>query len=253
MNLHGIRALYMFEMARTFRTLAQSIATPVLTTGLYFIVFGAAIGSRMPPIEGVPYGAYIVPGLVLLTILTESVANASFGIYLPKFAGTIGEILSAPMSAFELLIGYVGAAVTKSMLVGAITLGVARLFVDFDIAHPFWMLGFLLLIAIAFSMFGFIIGLVANSFEQLQVVPLLVLSPLAFLGGAFYSIDMLAPPWNTVALFNPIVYLMSGFRWSFYGVSDVEVGISLGATALFLVVCLGVLTWIFRTGYRLKA
>ena len=253
MNLHGIRALYGFEMARTFRTLAQSIATPVLSTSLYFIVFGAAIGSRMQPIGGVPYGAYIVPGLILLSIMTESVANASFGIYMPKFAGTIGEVLSAPMSAFELLLDYVGAAVTKSLLVGLVTLIVARIFVPFHVAHPLVMVGFLVLIAFAFCLFGFVIGLIANSFEQLQVVPLLVLSPLGFLGGSFYSIDMLPAPWRTVALFNPVVYLMSGFRWAFFGVSDVSVGVSLAATALFTGLCLVLLWWIFRTGWRLKA
>jgi len=253
MNLHGIRAIYAFEMARTFRTIVQSLAIPVISTSLYFIVFGAAIGSKMPPIGGVSYGAYIVPGLVLLAILMESVANASFGIYMPKFAGTIGEILSAPLSSGELVIGYVGAAASKSLMIGGVTLLVARLFVPFHIAHPFWMIGFLLLIVLAFCLFGFILGLVANSFEQLQIVPLLVLSPLGFLGGTFYSIDMLADPWRTIVMFNPIVYLVNGFRWSFYGVSDVAIGVSLGATAIFLVVCLAILTWIFRTGYRLKA
>ena len=253
MNLPGIRALYMFEMARTFRTLAQSIMTPVLSTSLYFVVFGAAIGSRMQPIEGVPYGAFIVPGLILMSIMSESVANASFGIYMPKFAGTIGEILSAPMSAFELLIGYVGAAVTKSLMVGLVTFVVARLFVPFDVAHPLVAVGFLVLIAFSFCMFGFILGLIAQSFEQLQVVPMLVLAPLAFLGGTFYSIDMLAEPWRTIALFNPIVYLVSGFRWAFYGISDVSIGVSVGATALFTAGCMIFLSWVFRTGWRLKA
>ncbi|SFS05159.1 ABC transporter permease [Sphingomonas jatrophae] len=253
MNLHGVAAIYKFEMARTFRTLAQSLATPVISTSLYFIVFGAAIGSRLPPIEGVPYGAFIVPGLVLLSILMESVSNASFGIYLPKFAGTIGEILSAPLSAFELVLGYIGAAVTKSLMVAAVTLVVARLFVPYHIDHPVIALAFLLMIAVSFCLFGFLVGLVAKSFDQLQTVPLLILSPLGFLGGSFYTIDMLPEPWATIAMANPIVYLVSAFRWSFYGISDVSVGVSLAATAGFLALCSSILAWVFKTGWRLKA
>ena len=253
MNRTGIAAIYRFEMARWLRTLGQSLATPVLTTSLYFIVFGAAIGSRMQPIDGIPYGAFIVPGLVLLAVMTESVSNASFAIYLPKFAGTIGEILSAPLNAFELLLGYVGAAVTKSLVVGSLTLAVARLFVPFHVAHPLAMAAFLVLIALAFSLFGFIVGLIAKSFEQLQVVPLLILSPLGFLGGSFYSITMLPRPWDTIALFNPVVYLLSGFRWTFYETADIGIAISLGATLAFTGLCLGILVWIFRTGWRLKA
>jgi len=253
MNRHGIAAIYRFEMARWLRTIGQSLATPVLTTGLYFVVFGAAIGSRMQPIDGVPYGAFIVPGLTLLSVMTDSVANASFAIYLPKFSKTIGEVLTAPLDGFELLIGYVGAAVTKAIIVGTITLLVARLFVPYQIAHPLVMAGFLLLIALSFSLFGFIIGLVANSFEQLQVVPMLVLSPLGFLGGAFYSVAMLPAPWNTIALFNPVVYLMSGFRWAFYETNDLGVGVSLAATLAFTALCLVAMVAIFRTGWRLKA
>ena len=252
MNRHGVAAIYRFEMARWLRTLGQGLATPVLTTGLYFIVFGAAIGSRMQPIGGVPYGAFIVPGLTLLSVMTDSVSNASFAIYLPKFSRTIGELLTAPMSAFELLIGYVGAAVTKALVVGTITLLVARIFVPYHVAHPAVMVGFLVLIALAFSLFGFIVGLVANSFEQLQVVPMLVLSPLGFLGGAFYSIGMLPRPWSTIALFNPVVYLMSGFRWAFFGTTDIGIGVSLGATLAFTALCLVLMSWIFRTGWRLK-
>lgn len=252
MNRHGIAAIYRFEMARWLRTLGQSLATPVLTTALYFIVFGAAIGSRMQPIDGVPYGAFIVPGLTLLTVMTDSVSNASFAIYLPKFSKTITEVLTAPLNGFELLIGYVGAAVTKALIVGVITLAVARMFVPFEIAHPLVMAGFLVLIALAFSLFGFIIGLIANSFEQLQVVPMLVLSPLGFLGGAFYSIGMLPAPWNTIALFNPVVYLMSGFRWAFYETHDLGVWVSLGATLAFTGLCLVAMIAIFRTGWRLK-
>jgi ABC-2 type transport system permease protein len=252
MNRAGIAAIYRFEMARWLRTLGQSLATPVITTSLYFVVFGAAIGGRMQPIDGVPYGAFIVPGLVLLSVMTESVSNASFAIYLPKFAGTIGEILSAPMNAFELLAGYVGAAVTKSVIVGSLTLLVARAFVPFGVMHPGWMIVFLLLIALSFSMFGFIVGLIAQSFEQLQVVPLLVLSPLGFLGGSFYALSMLPEPWRSVAYLNPVAYLLSGFRWAFYETSDIGIAVSLGATLLFAGTCLMILIWVFRTGWRLK-
>ncbi|MFN3985532.1 MAG: ABC transporter permease [Rhodocyclaceae bacterium] len=252
MNTQAIKSIYLFELARTWRTLMQSIASPVLSTSLYFIVFGSAIGSRMVEIDGIGYGAFIVPGLVMLTVLTESTSNASFGIYLPKFTGTIYEILSAPVSAVEIIIGYVGAAATKSIVLGLIILLTARLFVSYSIAHPLWMLAFLVLTAVTFSLLGFIIGVVANSFEQLQVVPLMVITPLAFLGGSFYSISMLPPFWQTVTLFNPVVYLISGFRWSFYGVSDVNVGLSLAMIALFMAVCVGVITWIFKTGYKVK-
>lgn len=252
MNLHAIKAIYLFEMARTWRTLMQSIASPVLSTSLYFIVFGSAIGSRMAEIDGVSYGAYIVPGLIMLTVLTESTSNSSFGIYMPKFSGTIYEILSAPISALEIVLGYVGAAASKSIVLGLIILLTARLFVDFSIAHPVWMLGFLLLTSVSFSLLGFIIGIWADSFEKLQVVPLMIIAPLAFLGGSFYSIHMLPPLWQKITLFNPVVYLVSGFRWSFYGVSDVNVGISLSMIAVFIVVCLGVITWMFKTGYKIK-
>ncbi|MEH3107552.1 MAG: ABC transporter permease [Sphingomonas fennica] len=252
LNLAGIAAIYRFEMERTFRTIAQSIATPVISTALYFVVFGAAIGSRMAPVDGIPYGAYIVPGLILLSIMTESVANASFGIYLPKFTGTIGEILSAPLSPSEMVLGYVGAAVTKSLMVGAVTLCVARLCVPFTILHPFAMIGLFVLIALAFSLFGFILGLLANSFEQLQIVPLLILNPLGFLAGTFYSLKMLPEPWGTIALFNPLVYLVSGFRWTFHGVADVGIGTSIGLILAFLAVCSLIVGWIVRTGYRLK-
>lgn len=252
MNIHAIKAIYLFEMARTWRTLMQSIASPVLSTSLYFIVFGSAIGSRMAEIDGVSYGAYIVPGLIMLTVLTESTSNASFGIYMPKFSGTIYEILSAPISALEIVLGYVGAAASKSIVLGLIILATARLFVDFSIAHPIWMLGFLVLTSLSFSLLGFIIGIWAESFEQLQVVPLMVIAPLAFLGGSFYSIHMLPPIWQTITLFNPVVYLVSGFRWSFYGVSDVNVGVSLAMIGVFIVVCLGVIAWMFRTGYKIK-
>lgn len=252
MNIHAIKAIYLFEMARTWRTLMQSIASPVLSTSLYFIVFGSAIGSRMAEIDGVSYGAYIVPGLIMLTVLTESTSNASFGIYMPKFSGTIYEILSAPISALEIVLGYVGAAASKSIVLGLIILATARLFVDFSIAHPVWMLGFLVLTSVSFSLLGFIIGIWAESFEQLQVVPLMVIAPLAFLGGSFYSIHMLPPVWQTITLFNPVVYLVSGFRWSFYGVSDVNVGVSLAMIGVFIVVCLGVIAWMFRTGYKIK-
>lgn len=252
MNVHAIRAIYTFEMARTFRTLMQSIASPVLSTSLYFVVFGAAIGARMGVIDGVSYGAFIVPGLVMLSLLTESVSNASFGIYLPKWSGTIFELLSAPVSYIEVLCGYVGAAATKSVMLGILILLTARLFVPFEVAHPIWMASFLILTAVTFSLLGFIIGVWADSFEQLQVVPLMVVTPLTFLGGAFYSVSMLPPIWQKITLFNPVVYLISGFRWSFYGVSDVDVVVSTAATLGFLVVCLAIVSWIFRTGYKLK-
>ncbi|OGB24441.1 MAG: sugar ABC transporter permease [Burkholderiales bacterium RIFCSPLOWO2_02_FULL_57_36] len=253
MNLHPIKAIYLFELARTWRTLLQSIASPVISTSLYFIVFGSAIGSRMAQIDGVSYGAFIVPGLIMLAILTESISNASFGIYLPKFTGTIYEVLSAPISALEIVIGFVGAAATKSIILGMIILATARLFVDFSIAHPLWMIAFLVLTSVTFSLFGFIIGVWADGFEKLQVVPSMIVMPLAFLGGSFYSINMLPPVWQTIALFNPVVYLISGFRWSFYGVADVSVAISLGMTLAFMLLCLAVIWWIFKTGYRLKA
>jgi ABC-2 type transport system permease protein len=252
MNLHAVRAIYRFEMARTFRTLTQSIASPVLSTSLYFVVFGAAIGSRMGAIDGVSYGAFIIPGLIMLSLLNESISNASFGIYMPKWAGTIYELLSAPVSFVEVLVGYVGAAVTKSVLLGLLILATARLFVPYEIAHPLWMLGFLLLTAISFCLFGFIIGLWADDFQKLQVIPLMIVTPLTFLGGAFYSIDMLPPVWQKITLFNPVVYLISGFRWSFFEVADVSHAISLGATLLFLAICLWIVAVIFRTGYKLK-
>lgn len=253
MNLTAVRAIYAFEMHRWGRTLLQSIVSPVLSTSLYFIVFGAAIGSRISQIDGVPYGAFIVPGLVMLMLLTESTSNAAFGIYFPRFTGTIYELLSAPISPFEIALGYVGAAATKSVILGLIILATASLFVPLRIAHPVWMIAFLLLTAITFSLFGFIIGIWADGFEKLQVVPMLILTPLTFLGGTFYSINMLPEPWHTVTLFNPIVYLISGFRWSFYEISDVNVGISLAMTLSFLTLCLIVIWWIFRTGYRIKA
>jgi ABC-2 type transport system permease protein len=252
MNVHAIRAIYYFEMARTFRTLMQSIASPVLSTSLYFVVFGAAIGARMGVVDGVGYGAFIVPGLMMLSILGESVSNASFGIYLPKWSGTIFELLSAPVSYVEVLIGYVGAAATKSVMLGILILVTARLFVPYGIAHPLWMAAFLILTAVTFSLFGFIIGVWADSFEQLQIVPLMILTPLTFLGGAFYSITMLPPIWQKITLFNPVVYLISGFRWSFFGVSDVNVVASAGATLGFLALCLVAVSWIFKTGYKLK-
>ena len=252
MNVYAIRAIYHFEMARTFRTLMQSIASPVLSTALYFVVFGAAIGSRMGSVDHVNYGAFIVPGLIMLSILSESVSNASFGIYLPKWSGTIFELLSAPVSYVEVLLGYVGAAATKSLMLGVLILLTARLFVPYGIVHPVWMAGFLLLTAVSFSLFGFIIGLWAESFEQLQIVPLMILTPLTFLGGAFYSITMLPPVWQKITLFNPVVYLISGFRWSFFGVADVNVIASLSATLGFLAVCIVIVSWIFRTGYKLK-
>jgi ABC-2 type transport system permease protein len=252
LNLYAIRAIYRFEMARTFRTLMQSILSPVLSTSLYFVVFGAAIGSRMGDVDGVHYGAFIIPGLVMLSLLSESISNASFGIYMPKWSGTIYELLSAPVSFVEVLIGYVGAAASKSILLGMLMLLTARVFVAYEIAHPVWMLGFLVLTAITFSLFGFIIGVWADGFEKLQIVPLLVVTPLTFLGGAFYSISMLPPFWQKLTLFNPVVYLISGFRWSFYGVADVDVGVSLGMTALFMAICLLVVWRIFKTGYRLR-
>jgi ABC-2 type transport system permease protein len=252
MNVHAIRAIYHFEMARTFRTLMQSIASPVLSTSLYFVVFGAAIGSRMGAIDGVRYGAFIVPGLVMLSILSESVSNASLGIYLPKWSGTIFELLSAPVSYVEVLIGYVGAAATKSVMLGVLILVTARVFVPYGIAHPLWMATFLILTAVTFSLFGFIIGVCAESFEQLQIVPLMVLTPLTFLGGAFYSISMLPPVWQKITLFNPVVYLVSGFRWSFFGAADVNVLASAAATVCFLTLCLLAVALIFRTGYKLK-
>ncbi len=252
MNLHAVRAIYGFEMNRTRRTLLQSIVSPVISTSLYFVVFGAAIGSRMAAVDGVSYGAFIVPGLVMLSLLTQSISNASFGIYFPKFVGTIYELLSAPVSAFEIVLGYVGAAASKSIILGLIILATARLFVTFDVAHPVWMVAFLVLTSVTFSLFGFIIGIWADSFEKLNLVPLLIVTPLTFLGGSFYSIGMLPPFWQTVTLFNPVVYLVSGFRWSFFGVSDIGPGVSLGMTFLFMAACLGAIWWIFRTGYRLK-
>ena len=252
MNVHAIEAIYRFEMARTFRTVTQSIASPVLSTSLYFIVFGTAIGSRVGHIDGVSYGAFIVPGLAMLSILNESISNASFGIYMPKWIGTIFELLSAPVSYLEVVIGYVGAAATKSMMLGTLILLTARLFVPYEILHPVWMVAFLLLTSITFCLFGFIIGLWANDFQKLQLIPLMIVTPLTFLGGAFYSIDMLPGVWQKVALFNPVVYLISGFRWSFYGIADVDVAISLVACLGFFALLLGIAAWIFRTGYRLK-
>jgi ABC-2 type transport system permease protein len=252
MNWYAVKAIYRFEMARTFRTLMQSIAAPVLSTALYFVVFGAAIGARMGNVDGVGYGSFIVPGLTMLSILTESVSNASFGIYLPKWSGTIFELLSAPVSYVEVLVGYVGAAATKSMMLGALILVTARVFVPYEVLHPVWMLAFLALTAVTFSMLGFIIGIWAGSFEQLQVVPLMILTPLTFLGGAFYSISMLPPVWQKITLFNPVVYLISGFRWSFFGASDVNVVASAGATLAFLALCVSAVAFIFRTGYKLK-
>lgn len=253
MNIHAIKAIYRFEMARTGRTLFQSIVSPVISTSLYFVVFGAAIGSRIAEVDGVSYGAFIVPGLIMLSLLTQSVSNASFGIYFPRFTGTIYEVLSAPVSYLEIVIAYVGAAATKAIIVGLIILATAALFVPLEIQHPGWMLLFLLLTAVTFSLLGFIIGIWARNFEQLQFVPLLIVTPLAFLGGSFYSIRMLPEFWQTVTLFNPVVYLISGFRWSFYGQADVGVELSLAMTLLFMVLCLGVIAWIFRTGYRLKS
>lgn len=252
MNLHAVRAIYRFEMARFFRTLMQSIASPVISTSLYFIVFGSAIGSRMNQVEGVSYGAFIVPGLMMLSILTQSISNASFGIYFPRFAGTIYEILSAPVSSIEIVAGYVGAAASKSILLGLIILATARFFVDFSVLHPVWMLAFLVLTSVTFSLFGFIIGVWADGFEKLQIIPSLVITPLTFLGGSFYSIAMLPPVWQKITLVNPVVYLVSGFRWSFYGISDVGVGLSLGMTFVFMMICLLVIRQIFKSGYRIK-
>jgi ABC-2 type transport system permease protein len=253
MNIPAIRAIYRFEMARTFRTLTQSIVSPVLSTSLYFIVFGTAIGLRMGDIDGTHYGAFIIPGLIMLSLLNESISNASFGIYLPKWSGTIYELLSAPVSPFEAVLGYVGAAATKSVLLGLLILLTARFFVPYSIIHPGWMIVFLLLTAVTFSLFGFIIGLWADDFQKLQVIPLMVVTPLTFLGGAFYSISMLPPFWQKVALFNPVVYLISGFRWSFYGHSDVNVVLSTGMTVAFLVLCAVIVAWIFRSGYKLRS
>ena len=252
MNRHAVIALYKFEMARFRRTLWQSLATPVITTSLYFVVFGAAIGARMGNLEGVPYGAFIVPGLIMLAIFTESLSNASFGIYLPKFTGTIFEVLSAPVSAFELVLAYVGAAATKSVLLGLVILATANVFVPVSIAHPLWMIAFLVLTATTFCLFGFVLGIWADGFDQLQFVPMLVITPLTFLGGAFYSIDMLPPLWRTVTLFNPVVYLIDGFRWSFFDTADVGVGASLAVTGAFLLLFLAIVAWIFKTGSRLK-
>jgi ABC-2 type transport system permease protein len=253
MNLHAVRAIYRFEMARTGRTLMQSIISPVISTSLYFVVFGAAIGSRIQEIGGISYGAFIVPGLIMLSLLTQSISNASFGIYFPKFTGTIYELLSAPVSYLEIVVSYVGAAATKSIILGLIILATAALFVPLQVIHPFWMMLFLVLTAVTFSLFGFIIGIWADGFEKLQLVPLLIVTPLTFLGGSFYSVDMLPPFWQTVTLFNPVVYLISGFRWSFYGLADVSVGISLAMTVLFLAIFLAIVAWIFKTGYRLKS
>lgn len=252
LNVRAIAAIYRFEMARFFRTLFQSIASPVLSTSLYFIVFGSAIGSRMAEIEGVPYGAFIVPGLIMLSVLTESISNGSFGIYFPKYSGTIYEILSAPISAVEIVAGYVGASATKSLILGLTILMTARLFVSFTVLHPLWMAAFLVLTCLSFSLFGFLIGLWADGFEKLQIIPLMIVTPLTFLGGSFYSIKMLPPLWQKVSLFNPVVYLVSGFRWSFYGTSDVGVGMSLTMTAGFLALCMVAVWWVFKTGYRIK-
>ena len=252
MNLPAVRAIYAFEMARTRRTLMQSIISPVISTSLYFVVFGAAIGSRIQHVEGISYGAFIVPGLVMLSLLTQSISNASFGIYFPRFVGTIYELLSAPISYFEIVVSYVGAAATKSIILGLIILATAGLFVPLQIAHPLWMMLFLVLTSVTFSLLGFIIGIWADGFEKLQLVPLLIVTPLTFLGGSFYSVDMLPPFWQTVTLFNPVVYLISGFRWSFYGIADVSLSVSLVMTMAFMAIALGVVAWIFKTGYRLK-
>ncbi len=252
-NAHGVTAIYMFEMHRFKRTLWTGLAVPVITTSLYFIVFGSAIGSRMAEVDGVAYGAFIIPGLMMLSLFTESIFNASFGIHMPRFTGTIYELLSAPLSAFETVLGYVGAAATKSMTVALVILATANLFIDVDVAHPFLMIAYLLLVAATFCLFGFIVGIWAKGFEQLQIIPLLIVTPLTFLGGAFYSLDMLPEPWRTITLFNPIVYLINGFRWTFYGTADVAVELSLGITLLVFFLCLFVVSWIFRTGYRLKS
>ena len=253
MNWHGVKAIYRFEMARTFRTLTQSLVSPVISTSLYFVVFGTAIGGRVGNIEGVSYGAFIIPGLIMLSILNESISNASFGIYMPKWSGTIYELLSAPVSYLEVVLGYVGAAATKSMIIGTLILVTARVFVPYEVLHWGWMIGFLFLTSVTFSLFGFIIGLWADDFQKLQVIPLMVVTPLTFLGGAFYSIEMLSPTWQKIALFNPVVYLISGFRWSFYGISDVDPVISAGVIVGFLVVCLSAVAWIFKTGWKLKS
>ena len=252
MNLYAVRAIYLFEMARARRTLMQSLVSPVISTALYFVVFGAAIGSRIPHVEGVSFGAFIVPGLVMLSLLTQSISNASFGIYFPKFVGTIYELLSAPVSYLEIVIAYVGAAATKSVILGLVILATAAFIVPLRIEHPVWMVLFLVLTSVTFSLFGFIIGIWADGFEKLQIIPLLIITPLTFLGGSFYSINMLPPVWQTVSLFNPVVYLVSGFRWSFYGLADVDVWVSLGMTTAFLVICMTMVWWIFKTGYRLK-
>ncbi len=252
-NGRGVWAIYRFEMARALRTLWQSVATPVITTALYFVVFGSAIGGRMQEVDGIAYGAFIVPGLIMLSLFTQSIFNASFGIYFPKFTGTIYEILSAPVSSLEIVMAYVGAAATKSAILGLIILATAGFFVPLEVLHPVWMLGFLILVSLTFSLFGFIIGVWANGFEQLNFIPMLIVTPLTFLGGAFYSIDMLPPAWRAITLFNPVVYLISGFRWTFYGQGDVSIGVSLLATASFFAVCLAVVMWMFKTGYRLKA
>ena len=252
MNLHAVMAIYRFEMTRTWRTLFQSVVSPVISTSLYFVVFGSAIGSRIPQIEGVAYGSFIVPGLIMLSILTQSISNASFGIFFPKFTGTIYELLSAPVSWIEIALGYVGAAATKSIILGLIILATAGLFVPLHVAHPIWMLGFLVLTAITFSLFGFIIGVWADNFEKLQVIPLLIITPLVFLGGSFYSINMLPPVWQSVSLINPVLYLVSGFRWSFYEVADVSLVTSVAVITVFLAGCLGTVWWIFRTGYHVK-
>ena len=253
MNFYGVRAIYGFEMARMKRTVMQSVLSPVISTCLYFVVFGSAIGSRMGAINSISYGAYIIPGLVMLSLLMQSISNASFGIYMPKFSGTIYEVLSAPVSYVEVVVGYVGAAATKSVVLGLIILATARLFVDYSILHPFWMVSFLILTAVTFSLFGFIIGIWADGFEKLQIVPMMIVTPLVFLGGTFYSIDMLPEIWQTISLFNPVVYLISGFRWAFYGVSDVHIGISVGMTLVFLTACMTTIWWIFKTGYRLRS
>jgi ABC-2 type transport system permease protein len=252
MNLHAVRAIYIFEMARTRRTLMQSIISPVISTSLYFVVFGAAIGSRIPHVGGISYGAFIVPGLIMLSLLTQSISNASFGIYFPRFVGTIYELLSAPISSFEIVVSYVGAAATKSIILGLVILATAALFVPLQVVHPAWMVLFLVLTSLTFSLFGFIIGVWADGFEKLQLVPLLVVTPLTFLGGSFYSIDMLPSFWQTVTLFNPVVYLISGFRWSFYGIADVSLAVCLGMTMAFMAISLAIIAWIFKTGYRLK-
>lgn len=252
MNFYGVKAIYNFEMSRMRRTLMQSVLSPVISTCLYFVVFGSAIGSRMGNIDNIEYGAYIIPGLVMLSLLMQSISNASFGIYMPKFSGTIYEVLSAPVSYVEVVLGYVGAAATKSTILGLIILATARLFVDYSVLHPLWMLSFLVLTAVTFSLFGFIIGIWADGFEKLQIVPLMIVTPLTFLGGTFYSIDMLPEIWQTISLFNPVVYLISGFRWAFYGVSDVHIVVSVGMTLLFLAACMAGIWWIFRTGYRLR-